>query len=124
MRVQLKTFLTISAFGSLLAAAEAGAVPCSTTDISLTIGGTLYTPSSCADDVSTVGGAKAKTASINDALGTSEFRYLDKSNDDLATGKKGVSFQVSDSGGNSGTWSLTWEELPGKPNLPLTTTCR
>jgi hypothetical protein len=46
---------------------------------------------------------------------------LDKS-DDLTTpvGIGGVTFVVGADTGNSGSWTVSWAEQPGAPNLPLT----
>lgn len=110
---------------SLLAAgwlltANAHAAACSTSDVSLTIGGTTYTPASCADGVSN-GNPTQETSNLNSALGTTGFVYLDKSDDTgTPTGLGGVTFTVTASSGNSGTWTVAWQDVAGPPNLPLT----
>jgi hypothetical protein len=110
--------LASAAFG---AATPADAAACLTSDVSLTIGATVYAPVSCGDNVSQGGGAAAETASMGTVLGMPGLVYLDKS-DDATTpvGIGGVSFVVTASGGNSGTWTVSWFEQPGAPNLPMT----
>ena len=109
------------ALAPLLAPSDASAAACLTSDVSLTIGGTVYAPVSCGDKVAQGGGPAAETASIGGVLGTAGLVYLDKS-DDAGTpaGIGGVSFVVTASAGNSGTWSVSWFEQPGTPNLPIT----
>jgi hypothetical protein len=89
----------------------------------LTINGTLYTPTSCADGVAQGGGPTSETSSLNTQLGTSGFVYLDSSEDaGTPTGLGGVAFTVTapPSGTvNSGTWTVTWTDVAGLPNLPL-----
>jgi hypothetical protein len=95
--------------------ASAEAAACLTSDVTLTIGGTLYNPTSCADNLSQGGGPIAETGSLNTALGTS-FVYLDKSDDaGTPTGLGGVTFAVTASAGNSGTWTVTWTDVAGLP---------
>jgi hypothetical protein len=110
-------------FAALFAAAVgsgvAEAAPCALSDVSLTIGGATYTPSSCGDNVVQGGGPIAETTSLNVVLGTSGI-YLDKSDDaGTSTGLGGVTFEVTASGGNSGTWTVSWADVAGLPNLPL-----
>ena len=118
-------YLRSAALAAALAAApallpaSAEAAACLTSDVTLTIGGTLYNPTSCADNLSQGGGPIAETGSLNTALGTS-FVYLDKSDDaGTPTGLGGVTFAVTASAGNSGTWTVTWTDVAGLPNLPL-----
>jgi len=95
------------------------AAPCALSDVSLTIGTTTYHPTSCADNVAQGGGPTAETNSLNSQLGTS-FVYLDKSDDpSTPTGLGGVTFQVGPVSGNSGSWTLSWTDAAGPPNLPL-----
>lgn len=95
------------------------AAPCALSDVSLTIGGTTYHPTSCADNVAQGGGPTAETNSLNTKLGTS-FVYLDKSDDPgTSPGLGGVTFQVGPVSGNSGSWTLSWTNTAGPPDLPL-----
>jgi hypothetical protein len=118
-------YLRSAALAAALAAAPAllpapaEAAACLTSDVTLTIGATLYNPISCGDNVSQGGGPLAETTSINSVLGTS-FVYLDKSDDaGTPTGIGGVAFTVTASAGNSGTWTVSWTDVAGLPNLPL-----
>ena len=87
--------LVAVAAGSLLVTQSAQALPCVTSDVSLTINGTTYNPSSCADGVSQGGGPTSETNSLNTQLGTSGFVYLDKSDDaGTPTELSGITFQV------------------------------
>jgi len=103
----------------MLIAQQAEAAACLTSDVTLTIGATLYNPISCADGVAQGGGPTAETNSLNAQLGTS-LVYLDKSDDaGTPTGLGGVTFVVTASGGNIGTWTVAWTDVAGLPNLPL-----
>jgi hypothetical protein len=75
----------------------------------------------CSDGVAQGGGAAAETSAIAAALGTLGFLYLDKS-DDATTpvGVGGATFVVGADTGNSGSWTMSWSEQPGAPDLPLT----
>src|SRR5882672_4451227 len=107
------------AAGPMLIAQQAEAAACLTSDVTLTIGATLYNPISCADGVAQGGGPTAETNSLNAQLGTS-LVYLDKSDDaGTPTGLGGVTFVVTASGGNIGTWTVAWTDVAGLPNLPL-----
>lgn len=105
------------AFG--VQAGRAQAAPCYNSAVSLTIGFTTYTATSCQDGISQGGGPLAETASLNAHFGT-DFAYLDSS-DSLSspTGLGGVSFDVFAQESESGLWLLKWTEQPGQPNLPL-----
>ncbi|MBV1800019.1 PEP-CTERM sorting domain-containing protein [Siccirubricoccus sp. G192] len=118
-------YLRSAALAAALAAApallpaSAEAAACLTSDVTLLIGATSYNPTSCADNLSQGGGPTSETNSLNTALGTS-FVYLDKSDDaGTPTGLGGVAFTVTASAGNSGTWTVTWTDVAGLPNLPL-----
>jgi hypothetical protein len=100
--------LAATAFVLLLALGGAEAAPCLTSDVSLTIGGIDYAPSSCADGISQGRGPIAETNSINSALGTSGFVYLDKSAGVKSGGTVDLTFDVSAEDGNSGSWGFTW----------------
>jgi len=102
------------------ALASSNAAACLLSDVNLTINSVVYSPTACSDGVAQGGGSAAETSALAAALGAVEFLYLDKS-DDLATpvGIGGVSFVVGADASNSGSWSLSWAEQPGAPNLPL-----
>jgi hypothetical protein len=104
---------------SLAWGGQAQAAPCTLGDVTLTIGATTYTASSCGDGVAQGGGPLSETGSLNSVLGTS-FVYLDKS-DDAGTpaGIGGVAFTVTASAA-LGTWTISWEDVAGAPDLPLT----
>lgn len=104
--------------GAAFASQTALAAACSTTDVSLTIGSTTYHPASCADSVNN-GNPTEETANLNSAFGTS-FVYLDKSDDaGTPTGLGGITFTVTASSGNSGSWTIQWTDVAGLPNLPI-----
>src|SRR5215470_17333796 len=95
------------------------AAPCATTDVSLTINGTAYVPTACADSVAQGGGPTSETTSLNTQLGHAGFVYLDSSDDaGTPTGLGGIQFTVTATTGNSGTWTVTWTDTSGLPNLP------
>jgi hypothetical protein len=116
VRYALFTMILMTGLGS----GAVSAAPCAISDVSLTIDGTVYSPSACRDGISNGGGPGAETGSLNTAFGTS-FVYLDKS-DDAGTpvGLGGVTFAVTaQHNQNLGSWTVTWNESPGLPNLPL-----
>ena len=109
----------------LLLAGPAMAAPCAVSDVSLTIvypPAVLYTPENCADGVAQGGGPTVEVTAMSTALGNPipGVVYLDKSDDPTTpTGLGGISFTVTASAGNSGTWTISWAEQPGAPNLPV-----
>jgi hypothetical protein len=113
--------VALAALGAVVMADRAEAAACLTSDVSLTIGGTLYNPTSCADNVVQGGGPTAETSSLNTQLGTTGFVYLDKSDDPSSpTGIGGVAFEVTaTTTDDTGTWTVTWTDVAGLPNLPL-----
>jgi hypothetical protein len=122
MKVRWRSALPIAVvvFGAAVMADRAEAALCATSDVSLTIDGTLYNPASCADGVVQGGGPTAETNSLNTQLGTTGFVYLDKSDDAFTpTGIGGVTFEVTALNVNSGTWTVSWTDVAGQPNLPL-----
>jgi hypothetical protein len=119
-------YLTITAIAAVLAitpfltAKHASATPCAFTDVSLTIGGTTYLPTTCADGVTQGSGATVETNALNAALGTTGFVYLDRSGvGGKPHGLGGVAFTVTAPSVNSGTWTVSWSDVVGLPNLPL-----
>ena len=102
------------------ALASSNAAACLLSDVSLTINSAVYSPSACSDGLAQGGGSAAETNALIAALGAAAFVYLDKS-DDLTTpvGMGGVTFVVGADTGNSGSWTMSWAERPGSPNLPL-----
>jgi hypothetical protein len=109
---------TVIAAIPMLTAQHAQAAACSTSDLSLTIGTTTYNPTSCANGVAN-GNPTQETNNLNAALGTS-FSLLDKTGT-AGTVFQGISFTVTDSGGKTGTWSISWTDTNGTAplNLPL-----
>lgn len=113
------------ASGVLLTFATAALVPnhasatvCSTSDINLTIGSTLYTPGSCADNVSN-GNPTQETTNLNTAFGTS-FTFLAKDDGTSAT-VDGIQYTVSNTAGVTGQWTVSWQDTNGSAplNLPV-----
>lgn len=101
--------------------ASSNAAACLLSDVTLNINSTVYSPTMCGDGLAQGGGSAAETSALAAALGAVGFIYLDKS-DDLTTpvGIGGVTFVVGADTGNSGSWTMSWAEQPGAPNLPLT----
>lgn len=107
----------------------AGAVPtahaanCSTTDINLTIGLTTYTPTACASNILTPPeNATNVTNNMNSNLGTN-FTWVAKDDGTfLAGGLMGIQIKVSNTAGNTGSWTVTWSDTngPAPDNLPVT----
>src|SRR5829696_5292570 len=96
--------VALVALGSIVAAERADAVLCAMTDVLFKIDGTVYNPISCADRVQQGGGPTAETSSLNTQLATTGFVYLDKSDDPgTPIGIGGVTFEVTATGGNTGT---------------------
>jgi hypothetical protein len=110
----------IIAVAALAGSPHATAGACSVSDVSFTINSTLYTPSKCVDGIAQQGGPAAETSALNAALATGGFGYLDKSDDpSTPIGIDGVRFVIGAGTGNSGSWTMSWSEQPGLPNLPL-----
>ncbi|HET7881557.1 MAG TPA: PEP-CTERM sorting domain-containing protein [Acetobacteraceae bacterium] len=108
---------------ALSAPSRASAALCSPSDLSFTIAGTLYTPTSCVSALNN-GSPSAETTNLNTAFGTS-FSYLDKydsqSGNAGAQAYQGLIFTVSTSTGNTGTWNVSWSDNNGSTplNLPV-----
>jgi PEP-CTERM motif-containing protein len=102
----------------LLAFQQAHAAACSASDLNLTIGATTYTPTTCANGVNN-GNPTQETANLNTAFGTA-FSYLAKTGD-VSQVSQGLLFSVTDSGGNAGTWTVSWSDTNGSAplNLPV-----
>ena len=101
----------------------ANAALCAVSDVSLTVNSIVYAPTTCADNIAQGGGPNTETSALDAALGpmATGFVYLDKSDDPTTPGGiGGVRFVVGATSGNSGTWTVSWTEQPGAPNLPLT----
>lgn len=112
---------TVLAASALVVAQYANAAACSLSDASLTVNGAVYSPSACADGIAQGGGPTVETIALDTALGAVGFVYLDGSDDPTTpVGIGGVRFVIAADTGNSGAWTLSWAELPGAPNLPLT----
>lgn len=111
----------IIAITALASSQYANAAACLQSDVSLTINSVVYSPSACADGIPQGGGPAAETSALDAALGAIGYVYLDKSDDPTTpVGIGGVTFVIGASTGNNGTWTVTWNEQPGAPNLPLT----
>jgi PEP-CTERM motif len=112
--------VAIIASAALANSQYANAAACSLSDVSLTIGSAVYNPTACADGIPQGGGPAAETSALDAALGAAGFAYLDKS-DDPATpvGIGGIRFVVGADTTNSGSWTVSWTEQSGAPNLPL-----
>jgi hypothetical protein len=92
-----------------------------TSDVSLTIAATSYAPTICADNVAN-GDPTQEAASLNSALGTTGFVYLDKTEGAPGPTLSGIDFTVTAPGTNSGTWTVAWTDTNGSTplNLPIT----
>lgn len=96
----------------------------STSDVSLTIGppvinpGTTYTPTSCNTTGDNLGGPGELTFAQALLPGA---QLLAKSDDGTSNTVSGINFDVSTVGGNTGTWTLSWQDTNGAApqNLPL-----
>jgi len=111
----------IIAIAALAGSPRAIAAACSISDVSLTINSTTYHPSNCVDGIAQQGGPAAEMSALDTALGTAGFVYLDRSDDPTTPiGIDGVRFVITAGTGNSGSWTMSWSEQPGAPNLPLT----
>ena len=105
---------------ALVSSQYANAAACLLSDVSLTINSAVYSPIACADGVAQGGGPAAETSALSGALGAVGFAYLDGSGDATTpVGIGGVTFVIGAETGNSGTWTVSWAEQPGAPNLPL-----
>jgi hypothetical protein len=115
----LATSILVGMAAPMLTATSANAAPCSTSDLSLIIGATVYNATACADGVNN-GTHAAETANINAALGTTGFVYLDES-EGSGTNFNGIKFVVTATGGNSGSWTVAWTDTNGSApmNLPM-----
>ena len=110
----------IIATAALASSQHANAAACLLSDVSLTINSIVYSPTACADGIAQGGGPSAETSALDTALGTAGFVYLDKSDDPTTpVGIGGITFVIGADTGNSGTWTVSWTEQPGAPNLPL-----
>jgi hypothetical protein len=134
MRLSTVAISGLAGAAMLALGGPAQAAPCTTGDVSLTINGTLYTPTHCADGVSQGGGPGSETTSLKNALAALDpavativnpFVYLDKSDDPTTpTGLGGITFEVTavstpgDPKGD-GTWTVTWTDVGGPPDLPI-----
>ncbi len=116
-----KLLACVAAVGAFAYAGSAHAAACATSDVSLTIGGTLYTPSLCADNIAQGGGPNSETAAMNSGLGTSGFVYLDSSSSSSSSGINGIRFTVNAPQVNNGAWTVSWTDTNGSVplNLPI-----
>lgn len=115
---------TAVAVSPFIAATDAQAAACTNANVSLTIGATVYNASSCADNVAN-GNPAQETTNLNAAFGGVTLVLLDStSQGSPSTGFGGITVDVSATGtkvaGDSkGTWTVTWSEAAGLPNLPV-----
>lgn len=110
----------IIATAALASSQYANGAACLLSDVSLTIDSAVYSPTACADGIAQGGGPAAETSALDVALGAAGFVYLDKSDDPTTpVGIGGITFVTGANIGNSGSWTLSWAEQPGAPNLPL-----
>jgi hypothetical protein len=116
MRNLLLAGVAFAAFAGIVAPASAALL--STSTMSLTINGTVYTPTNSVDGLNN-GNPTAETSNLNTAFGTN-FTYLDKSDDSSSAGIGGIVFTVTAPSTNSGTWTVAWTDtnLALLPNLP------
>ncbi len=108
--------------GTAQAAACASAPSLNTTDVSLTI---VYPPSVTyyASDCALVfsgNSLAAETAAFNAVFGPG-FVGLDKSDEaGPGPGFGGIIFEVTATETQTGTWAVTWTDVAGLPDLPIT----
>lgn len=104
----------------LLVSVQASATV-SPSDLTLTIGSTVYAPTEAVSPVDN-GSPTQETAGLNTALGTS-LGFLAKSdNANPGSGTyQGITFTVDTSSGDSGSWTVMWQDINGAQplNLPL-----
>jgi PEP-CTERM motif len=110
----------ILATAALASSQYANGAVCMLSDVSLTINSAVYSPTACVNGVAQGGGPATEASALDTALGAVGFVYLDKSDDPTTpVGIGGVTFIVGADTDNSGSWSMSWTEQPGAPNLPL-----
>lgn len=108
--------LSIAVAGLAVGGHSARAANCALTDISLTIGTTVYNPTSCASNVLTPPQNPTNdTANMNLGLGTN-FSWVAKDDGTFAV-LDGIKYTVSNTAGTSGTWTVTWTDTNGPTPL-------
>jgi len=114
---------------SPLLAAEAHAAACTNThgggdalDVTLTIAGTSYSVASCAGDIAygmgTSNNVATETATIDGIMGKPTFTALARTDGFQGT-VGGITYTVTDTGGSSGHWTVSWTDAPGPLDLPI-----
>jgi hypothetical protein len=100
----------------------AGATPCGTgldtTDVTLTISPTTYTASQCNGPYAAPNNPTNETAYVNNnSIFGGGFTYLDGTGDDSNT-SLGITFTVTATLTDPGTWTVSWVDASGLPDLP------
>ncbi|GAA4401716.1 PEP-CTERM sorting domain-containing protein [Quisquiliibacterium transsilvanicum] len=117
-----KIGLAALAVGAALSSGAVHAAPVcdgtSASDVSLTVAPTTYYATQCGLVGSKPNNPTNEGIALQSLLSTGPLTYLDKSDDATTpTGIAGITFQVS--ANVNGTWSVTWTDVSGLPNLPI-----
>jgi hypothetical protein len=104
----------------------ANAAACLTSDVSLTIASTIYTPTLCGNNVTQGGGPLTETTSINTVLAAAgstntPFSLL-ASSDGTSDISQGIQYSVTASQTVTGDFTVKWVDTNGNAplNLPIT----
>lgn len=108
---------------SLVPLHRARAAACTVNDLSFTVASAppaTYTPVACVNAVNN-GNPTQETNSMNAALGTAFMLY--GASDGTTSTIDGIKFTVGASGTQTGTWTLSWQDVngPTPDNLPIFT---
>lgn len=123
---RMKRLYGLLAGGLLLSMAALPSYACSTSDVDLTIDGTLYSPSLCGNGVVQGGGPSSELSSLNTILtaaGSTNTPFaLAGSSDGTSATISGIKFTVSAVAAVSGGWTVNWQDINGSAslNLPIT----
>jgi hypothetical protein len=123
--VYLRLYTALAASAAALAfAAPASAALCTAGGATLTIGATTYTSTLCRDDVDN-GSPAQETGNLENAFGFPDgsYAFLGKSDSSDPDTFAGIDFDVTATGTNvggdsAGTFTVTWTEAAGAPDLP------
>jgi hypothetical protein len=125
----MKSFPTILGAGAaalflISTSGAAIAAPCGTgldtSNVTLTILPTIYSASSCAGPYAAPSGLANEVSNANALFSPGpepDFVYLDKT-DEASNSALGITFTVTATLTDPGTWSVSWFEAPGLPDLP------
>lgn len=115
-----KFLLSTAAIMGIALSSHAYAAACSSSDLSLTIGNTTYTPGSCVNGIDATHGPTTEVTSMNTGLNQSGVLLADSDGD--TSSFNGISFSLAvdplNTNQSQGSWTLTWTDTSGLPNLP------